>query len=296
MTETLPGFEPSEEDMYQMAISQPLEKKIKNAIGLLQSICADKKVCVAFSGGKDSIVIKRLAQMAGIDFDAIYSVTTIDPPELVRYIKKYHPDTIWRRQPKAMLTRLVDRSDGPPTRVSRWCCDEYKENTGNEYSIKVIGVRAEESARRRGLWKQVNANRKMCGGSIVCPIVYWTDDDVWTFIRAENIPYCELYDQGFHRLGCVGCPLAGPRAQQRGFERWPGFERVWKRAIYRFYDKWHGVPKRDGTPRYFEDFGSAEGLWQWWISGKAFNPNEQQLEMDFDESDDADCQSRYYTR
>ena len=46
--------------------------------------CEDAGYWLAFSGGKDSIVLHRLAEMAGVKFDAHYGLTTIDPPELVQ--------------------------------------------------------------------------------------------------------------------------------------------------------------------------------------------------------------------
>ena len=49
---------------------------------------------LAFSGGKDSIVIKKLAEMADVKYDVHYNVTTIDPPDLVRFIRKHHKDVI----------------------------------------------------------------------------------------------------------------------------------------------------------------------------------------------------------
>jgi len=105
MNELLPGFEPSEEDLYQVAINQTLEHKEECAVGLLKMQGEYKKSHVCFSGGKDSIVIKHLAQRAGIVFDSVYSVTTIDPPELVKYIKKHHSDVIWKRQKLANLDK-----------------------------------------------------------------------------------------------------------------------------------------------------------------------------------------------
>lgn len=291
----LPGFNPSEEDLYNAAISQPLDKKIQMAVNLIGTMCDSKNAMLAFSGGKDSIVIRELKRLSGIKTEDVYSVTTIDPPELVRYIMKHHEDVRWIRQPKTLLQRMIDGAKGPPTRLSRWCCEEYKENTGAGYDAKIIGVRAAESARRKGLWKQVNKDLRG-NGIILAPIVYWTDQDVWEFIRRSNLPYCELYDEGFSRLGCVGCPLAGPACQRREFDRWPGFERVWRRAFDRFWDRWHDVPTRSGKRRYFEDFGSADGLWRWWISGKAHDVADHQQEFDFDDDcKDGDCQSRFYT-
>ena len=64
------------------------------------------------------------------------------------------------------------------------------------------------------------------------PIVDWTDDDVWEFIKeVAKVPYCELYDQGFTRLGCIGCPLQGREGMIRDFERWPGYRKLYIRAF-----------------------------------------------------------------
>lgn len=268
---TLPGYELSEKDMVEIALGRPLQEKIDRAILMYQEYeraalrLSDEGYYLAFSGGKDSIVIKQLAIEAGVKFAPWYNNTTIDPPELVWFIKRHHAEVRWNNQGKNLLTRVTEVK-GPPTRLQRWCCDEYKEQGGNG-CLKVIGVRIAESARRAKLWKEFLPKRNK--GSILCPICYWTDEDVWAFIRSRNLPYCELYDQGFKRLGCIGCPMAGPAGQAKEFERWPKYEEMWRRSVFRFWDNWHGVPTRKGTRRWFEDFGSAQGLWDWWRSGKA---------------------------
>lgn len=269
----LPSHEPSDADLIEIALSRPLQEKIDRAIMLLQEYergalrLSDEGYYLAFSGGKDSIVIKQLAIEAGVQFAPWYNLTTIDPPELVQYIKRHHAEVRWNRQPVTMMKR-VESVKGLPTRVKRWCCDEYKEQ-GGKGKMKIIGVRIAESARRAGIWREFRPDSKGTQMSYLAPICYWTDEDVWAFIRSRNLPYCELYDQGFKRLGCVGCPMAGPAGQAKEFARWPKIEARWKRACFRFWDKWHGVPNRKGERRYFEDFGSAQGLWDWWRSGKA---------------------------
>ena len=133
--------------------------------------------------------------------------------------------------------------------------------------LKAIGVRAEESPRRKGLWKLVVHNKK--SGTIICPILYWTDADVWAFIKNNDMPYCSLYDEGYTRLGCIGCPMAGSKKQQRDFARWPRYEHLWRKGFQLFWDTWKGVPRRDGGKRHIEKFSSVDELWDWWISGKA---------------------------
>lgn len=312
----LDGYEADEDDLIERALAQPLQAKIERAKQLLRTYEASAKrfgdgYWLAFSGGKDSIVCKQLAIEAGVAFSSHYNVTTIDPPELIRYIRRYHGDAIWERgATEPFFSRLATSFKGPPTRHARWCCEVYKEQGGNGRG-KILGVRIAESERRRRLWKEFVPNRN--GVFVVAPIAYWTDKDVWTFIRDRKLPYCDLYDEGFTRLGCVGCPLAGVKGQTLEFRRWPGYERAWRRAFDRFWQNWHGVPlqhprweiydpvagphplarefgtmpadtkaaRRFRVPvgtvmasqlhywRWFEDMGSAQGLWDWWRSGKA---------------------------
>lgn len=50
---------------------------------------------VAFSGGKDSQVIYELCRMAGVKFKAYFYKTSVDPPELLRFIRSNYPDVTW---------------------------------------------------------------------------------------------------------------------------------------------------------------------------------------------------------
>ena len=66
--------------------------KVQTAIGRLKAFePKDRPYWLAFSGGKDSCVILELAKMAGGRFEAHYNCTSVDPPELVRFIKREQP-------------------------------------------------------------------------------------------------------------------------------------------------------------------------------------------------------------
>jgi len=190
---------------------------------------------------------------------------------LVRFGRKHHPETVVERPAVPMLVKLLDKSNGPPTRLIRWCCELYKEQ-GGIGNVLVFGIRAAESQRRRANWKQWQPHRGRSSDSwILNPILYWTDEDVWQYIRQNRISYCSLYDEGKRRLGCIGCPMHGD-GRKDDFTRWPKYEQAWKRAFEKFWNKWHGVPRNDGKPRWFDKkrpggrkFECWQDLWHWWM-------------------------------
>lgn len=232
-----------------------------------------------FSGGKDSVVIKQLAADAGVKVRWHYNDTTIDPPELRRFIRKHHADVVWER-PERSFFRLLVEERGYPLRHQRWCCQELKER-GGRGRVKIAGVRYAESPRRKNLWKtwqRFDATRSggkaSESGWMLNPVVYWSDADVWAYIRERELPYCELYDEGWSRLGCVGCPMAGAAGVRRMFNRWPKFERAWRLAFRRLWARKHGTPitrgKRRGQPwPGMPGIETADELFEWWMSGDA---------------------------
>lgn len=271
----LPTITPSENDLVEMALAVPLDRKIEKAVALYQEYEADALklyaggywVCDSY--GKDSGVIVHLAKLAGVKHECHHNVTGIDPPELMWFGAKHRPETIRHRPAKHMVLQRMVEKGNMPTRCGRWCCSEYKEH-GGDGMAKVIGVRIAESARRAGLWKTVNQNRK--NGLIIAPIAYWTSADVWGFHRIYDLPYCSLYDEGFTRLGCIGCPLAGTAGQRRAFDRWPKYEAMWKEGFNRLWIEWNGkLRKRSGEVSWFyAKYNSGEELFNWWISGGAW--------------------------
>lgn len=129
--------------------------KVEKAIMRLQAYEPEEGYFLCFSGGKDSCVIKALADMAGVKYDAHYSVASVDPPELVRFIKDYHPDVIFdiphdkNGKPVSMWS-LIPTKSMPPTRIVRYCCQYLKEQNGHGNGrLKVTGVRWAESVNRR---------------------------------------------------------------------------------------------------------------------------------------------------
>lgn len=213
-----------------------------------------------YSGGKDSELIRLIANLAGVKYDAHYNITGIDPPELFYHVKKQKD--VQMHIYEESFPKLVVRKLLPPSRQNRYCCEVLKEH-GGEGRFCVTGVRWAESNKRATNRKMVefdtygssskeakenriiflnsdnDERRKMIetckvkGKHILNPGIDFTTKEVWEVLRYYNVDYCKLYDEGFDRLGCIGCPLSNIKKRIREFKRWPKF----KENYIRTYDR-----------------------------------------------------------
>lgn len=207
-------------------------------------VAQKSNLCLRFSGGKDSIVMKWLLEQAGVPFQTRFSRTSVDPPEVLSFIRMYHKD-VTEEKPRISMFQLIPQKGFPPTRVCRYCCQEYKERNTcpkDKRTLTLTGVRKAESAKRKNRSKYETCQIDK-GVEFYHPIIDWSDEQIWQVIDDNHIPYCSLYDEGFDRIGCVGCPLASSRKIKREFERWPLFEKAYLWAFERMlegrtFDKW----------------------------------------------------------
>ena len=129
------------------------EWRLEAAIQRLKSFEPPDGYYVAFSGGKDSQCVYHLCKMAGVKFDAHYNVTSVDPPELVQFIRRNYPDVEFavphdKDGKRISMWSLIPERLMPPTRIVRYCCQQLKETQG-EGRVTVTGVRWSESANRK---------------------------------------------------------------------------------------------------------------------------------------------------
>ena len=192
-----------ETDMFGMTTD-----KVANAIRLIRDFEPSEGYYVAFSGGKDSVVILDLVKRSGVKFDAHYNITGIDPPELFYFIRDNFPE-VQRHRPETTIWKLIVKKMMLPTRMVRYCCEYLKERGGAGRRV-VTGVRKAESV-KRSKRKDVEECFKDKHKVYINPIIDWSDQDVWEYIKTNNLKYCHLYDEGFKRLGCIGCPMIGKK-------------------------------------------------------------------------------------
>lgn len=134
-------------------MSGELKDKIRQSIERIKLFEPPEGYYVAFSGGKDSVVVKTLVDMAEVKYDAHYNVTTVDPPELVRFIREQFPDVIFEK-PKRTMRQLILYHMYPPTRFMRYCCEHLKEANGGaeSWSQERDGLKALEEEAPKGLY------------------------------------------------------------------------------------------------------------------------------------------------
>lgn len=252
-----------------------LQKKIEHSIELLKkaekiALAYDKEdgFYLAFSGGKDSQALYHIAQMAGVKFKAHFSPTSVDPPQVIRFIRKQYPDVVFEKLRKNIYDVAVEKQILPSMRI-RWCCEEFKEHAGAG-KVTLIGIRKSESTRRAKRNEVEISSRKFSGNMeqfeewrkdkvkpsvanpdvidsesitgcikgkdslLVSPIIYWTEKDVWEFLNdVVKVPHCELYDKGYHRIGCILCPMSSHKQKIREAKDFPYAKEKWIDAIIR---------------------------------------------------------------
>lgn len=230
----------------------PFKDKIDAAIELIRQYEPEEGYFLAFSGGKDSIVIYDLAVKAGVKFDAHYNNTQIDPPELRLFVKRNYSNVDWI-QPKKSMFQLIEERRMFPTRTMRFCCYYLKEQSGKN-RVLILGIRGAESIRR----SKRNAVEKSVKGNklFINPIFDWTDEDVWGYIRGSSLQYCKLYDEGWTRIGCIGCPMGTKANIIREFEKYPSIKNAYLRAIKK------GLENKPNN--YFGT--NYELMFEWWMS------------------------------
>jgi phosphoadenosine phosphosulfate reductase len=284
--------------------------KEKRAIQYLQTFEPETEpYYLCYSGGKDSDVIRILASLAGVKHDIVNNHTTVDAPETVRYIRSI-PNVIIRYPEKTMWQLIVEKHI-PPTRIVRYCCSELKEK-GGKGRVKITGVRKDESVMRAanaGLVKIIGKPKtvektaieqgveyqKTPKGGIVLnndnaesrqfvercyrttstmvnPIIDWSNRDVWEFLRHYGCEGNPLYRRGFCRVGCIGCPLCGPKSMKKEFALYPKYKENYIKAFDRMIIK----RKEDGLPPVWN---SGEECFTWWIGD---DPNQISFD-DYDE-------------
>jgi len=231
--------------------------KIENSIKIIQENDIGDYIC-AFSGGKDSIVLYDLVKKSGVKHRVIFNKTTVDPKELLDFIKENYSEVEWIKPKKSMFRLIAEK--GLPTRFHRWCCEYLKHNSFTENTM-LIGIRAAESF-KRSQRKEVELNRNSkTGKNIVSPILNWTDAEIWDYIKTNNLKYPSLYKTQ-KRIGCILCPMQTQKSMIKDIITYPKFAKAYINACNQYLLNQAENGKKT-------DFIDGNDMFSWWISSQS---------------------------
>ena len=127
----------------------------------------------------------RLEQRLGLQFTRVSTGVTPEEQEA------RHGPQLWEREP--------DR-----------CCNIRKVKPLRQFMALrdawITGIRRDQATTRKSIdivsWDAANSVVKLC------PLANWTAEDVWSYIRLNDLPYNPLHDKGFPSIGCTHCTRA----------------------------------------------------------------------------------------
>lgn len=178
---------------------------------------------VAFSGGKDSIVVFDLVQRAipHNSFEIVFGDTDMEFPttkKIVNWVELFcREHNIFFYTAKSDI-RALDSWDlfGAPARRLRWCCTVHKtapvinklcevHNLNKIRAMMITGVRGDESISRAN-YEELSFGKKLPGQYSYHPILEWSSAEVYLYLFLQELPINEAYKFGFNRVGCILCP------------------------------------------------------------------------------------------
>jgi phosphoadenosine phosphosulfate reductase len=208
-----------------------LQAKVAASIEVLRAAAAAHgRVVYASSLGAEAVVLTDLilTEVPGID------VATIDtgrlPEETLsllerverRYQRRIRVYTPQAAEVEAWVAEHGINAFFQSLELRQQCCELRKfrpfERALAGYSAWVTGVRHAQSATRAG--NEAFERDARNGLMKVSPLLAWTSDEVWAYIRAGKLPYNALHDKGYPSIGCAPCSRAIEPGQDERAGRW----------------------------------------------------------------------------
>ena len=134
---------------------------------------------------------------------------------------------------------------------------KYADENGIEYKTSKNGsiILNDDNDEARRMVEHCYRTQK----TMVNPIVDWDEDDVWEFLNGNEIEHCCLYDQGYKRLGCIGCPM-NTATGKRDLEKYPAYRRMYIRAFDRMIEN-----NRKNGIKMHQNWKDGESVMRWWL-------------------------------
>jgi len=145
-------------------------------------------------------LMDTIEQRYGIAIEKVYSLLSPEEQE------RRHGTALWSRDPDQ-------------------CCDLRKveplRRKLSELDAWITSIRRDQTSAGSGA-RKVEWDAKF-GLVKINPIVDWTSEQVWRYIRQHDVPYNALHDQSYPSIGCTHCTRAVRTGEDPRNGRWPGF-------------------------------------------------------------------------
>ena len=253
---------------YGAEIDRKFQKAVSNTVDFVNAH-QDYRYSVSFSGGKDSLVIWQVWQVAlplfykEPDWFVVFCNTTNDTHDTYRYLKETIPaDKLQVLNPEIGFYTWIKEVKHyfiPSVRV-RNCCSTYKEGSLHKYldvntpTINILGVRKYESIKRseyemimtydwcKRVMKTATLPKKWIN---FAPIIDFTDEEIWLLILMKGWEFNKVYRYGFNRAGCLNCPYQRDYADLLTAQYYPKSWQRWQDILKKHYEMYE-IKKRLG--------------------------------------------------
>lgn len=200
-----------------------LEQKEEKSLEVLRQALErfDGKIATTFTGGKDSLTVLHLLKRLGegqVQVPVLNLDTTVKFPQIIefrdRMAKEWDLNLIVTTNQEGLkkINIAVDHEE---------CCLVMKAEAINMavekhgWKALITGVRWDEQPAR--ITEEYFSERPE--HTRVQPILHFSELDIWSYIEKYQLPYCDLYDQGYRSLGCEPCTVKSVRPRGDGPER-----------------------------------------------------------------------------
>ncbi|MFZ3577468.1 phosphoadenylyl-sulfate reductase [Virgibacillus sp. DJP39] len=190
-------------------------------------------VVYACSFGAEGIVLIDLISKVKEDAEIVFLDTGIhfqETYDLIDKVKERYPTlNIHLKKPELTLEEQAEEHGSALwKRDPNQCCYIRKikplEEALSGVPAWISGLRREQSASRKET-DFINKDEKFKSIK-VCPLIHWTWDDVWSYIRLNDLDYNELHDQGYPSIGCIPCTFPVNDSDDSRAGRWVGFNKT----------------------------------------------------------------------
>ena len=205
-----------------MDFDQKVEKA-KQVIKETAQRVKPKEVAVAWTGGKDSTTLLHLIRevfSGEIPFRVMFNDSTIEFPEVYDFIKQltkeWQIDLLWvEHLPEDIKAYQEAKTKEEQMEIMRLAKINAINFALKKYQLKAFmsGIRWDEhEARSKEKYFSPRPTHLR-----IHPLLHFTLEDIWRYIRTYHVPYVSLYDQGYKSLGEAPFtkPVIDPNAPER---------------------------------------------------------------------------------